>query len=751
MADINTNTAADDDAAKAGLSPWEDDLPPEPKSEVGAPQVVGGLEPEPDGVADAVKPVPFNIPENVDEKVGTKVPAEKYIEQPSTATEDRTSPTDNRKPMIEDQKPSTDNRPPEGGSPSEGQPVVAPTAPTPTPTPKIVTPAQAKEAMVSPVATPQPQAEGVSELFSDQTPTDDKISNTATSKPPTSVVTPIVPSPTSPPPTQPLASTTANIDSIKPAPDPFANVDLASSTKNRPPVGGSPSGGQPTADASSTLTALPKEKKKISFPKLKIPMAVSYIGATLLMLSALTYLTELGIFSIGLEKVYGLFQVETLWGGLPKNPERALGMSTLVMKENLDFKASGTVTLTVNKTIKSDITTPLISTLQVPLALVDSNAAKGIRATLTTTGSYYDDYYDPVTVDDSSTGTSSSSSTSSSSNSSTTPLSSDSSATESQDAGSSIQLGEPTIKELKTEFNFTSGTESAQADITINKIVGTDSNISLVASESNLYVKSADIKFDEKSVADKWLKYSLSDIAEPNPISDIMNIKTDNGFTIIGKRTGNEKISDTRCYKYLLSEVELGDALGSVGIRSEMVQSMNGTIWIGIRDHLIRKISLTIIPSVSSSVSRVDLEMEFSEYGTANPITVPSLTNIVDLTGTSPSVTAAAGASETLAGDDKRKSDLASIKTALNEYKSKVGSYPTSTSLDKLNGSGSIVAAALVPNYIESLPLDPKDSSGWYYAYKSDGKTFSLSARLEDATDPSATKSGDVYLYYLLN
>jgi hypothetical protein len=723
MTDVSTNiNAQDDDAAKVGLSPWEDDLPPEPKPEMKAPQVVGSLEPEPDGVADAAKPVPFNIPENIDEKVGTKVPAEKYIE-----------------------KPSTDDRPPEGRSPVGGQPIAdngkpvidnkeignvtpKPQAVAPTPKPKVVTPTPVP-APLTPAAVPtQPPATG------DAKP--------PSPKPSTPINQAQAFSPSVPP--------TSNIDSIKPAPDPFANVDLASSTddqapnvNNQPPEGGSPPGGQPTADAAPTPAMPPKERKKISFPKLKIPMAVSYVAAALLMLSALTYLTELGILSIGLEKVYGLFQIETLWGGLPKNPERALGMSVVEMKENLEFKASGTVTMTVNKTIKSDITTPLVSMLQVPLALVDSNAAEGIKATLAVTDSYYDDYYDPITVDDSGTDTSSSSSSSSSS--------SDSSATQSQDAGSSYQLSEPTIKELKTEFNFISGTDSAQADITINKIVGTDSKISLVASDSNLYVKSADIKFDEKSIAEKWLKYSLSDITEPNPVGDFMNMKTDSGFTIIGKRVGNEKISDARCYKYLLSEVELGDALGNVGITSEMVQSMNGTIWIGIRDHLIRKITLTIIPSVSASISRIDLEMEISEYGVNNSITVPSLTNVVDLTGASPSVTAAAGATETLTGDDKRKSDLLSIKSALNEYKSKVGSYPVSTSLDKLNSAGSIAAAALVPNYIDSLPTDPKDSLGWYYAYKSDGNTFSLSARLTDSTDPSATKSGDIYLYYLKN
>ena len=66
-------------------------------------------------------------------------------------------------------------------------------------------------------------------------------------------------------------------------------------------------------------------------------------------------------------------------------------------------------------------------------------------------------------------------------------------------------------------------------------------------------MKSADIKFDEKSEANKWLKYSLGDMTELNPVGDVMNIKTDSGFTIIGKREKNEKISE----RYLKSHISI--------------------------------------------------------------------------------------------------------------------------------------------------------------------------------------------------
>jgi hypothetical protein len=761
MADSNLNTQNNDDAAKVGLSPWEDDLPEEPAFDAKKPQLVGSLDPQPDGVADTAKPVPFNIPDNIEEKVGAKVPAEKFTSQPPTA---------NRQTVADDstENASASNKPePQGIKEPEPKDSssIQPNSETavPAPKPKVVAPKPADAPPVPAPYSPQTKPEtGVSELLAKQTRADPQRSASNQDKTLQPDIEKTPPAQTQPQPAMaqtPQPQPTSGLDSIKPAKDPFANVDIGqprtdnreSPTENRQPIAPQPQ----ATTAQPASFELPKEKKKISFPKFKIPMVVSYIVAAVLLLAALTYLTELGILSIGLEKVYGLFQIETLWGGLPKNPERALAMSAIKMKENLDFKASGKVTLTVNKTIKSDITSPLVSTLGIPFALADINVSQGIKASLTASDSYYDDYYDDATVDDSASDSSSSGSSSSSSSSSSdsSTSSSDSTSTQSQSSGASYQTSEPTIKELSTEFNFTSSQDAAGADITIKKIVGKDSTISVTGSEGSLYIKSDDIKFNAKSESGKWLKYSLADLASPNPVGDVMNIKTDNGFTIVGKRSGNERVSDARCYKYTLTEVELGDALSSVGITSDMIQSMNGAIWIGVKDHLMRKIELTIVPSVSSSVSRIDFEMEISEYGIESAISIPALTNIVDVSGSSPSVTAAAGASEpaTLVGDDKRKSDLASVKTALESYKSKIGNYPVASSLDKLNNSASILKAALVPNYIDVLPTDPSDSLGWFYGYKSDGKAYTLSTRLEDASDPSASKSGDIYLYYLSN
>ncbi|MEI6498730.1 MAG: type II secretion system protein GspG [bacterium] len=104
------------------------------------------------------------------------------------------------------------------------------------------------------------------------------------------------------------------------------------------------------------------------------------------------------------------------------------------------------------------------------------------------------------------------------------------------------------------------------------------------------------------------------------------------------------------------------------------------------------------------------------------------------------------------ANDKTRKSDLVTIKSSLEKYKLAKGSYPIANELTKLYIQGNVVSSALVPNYLSSMPLDPKNDAGWYYAYKStDGKSFSISARLENTSDPQAQKSNGVYLYFVYN
>lgn len=94
--------------------------------------------------------------------------------------------------------------------------------------------------------------------------------------------------------------------------------------------------------------------------------------------------------------------------------------------------------------------------------------------------------------------------------------------------------------------------------------------------------------------------------------------------------------------------------------------------------------------------------------------------------------------------DAERKEDLSNLKTALTKYYTATQSYPVAATIEKTNNP--VALKVLIPDYITALPIDPSDPT-YYYGYKSDGKTFELTAVLEDKTDLSGMMVGDIFLY----
>ena len=79
--------------------------------------------------------------------------------------------------------------------------------------------------------------------------------------------------------------------------------------------------------------------------------------------------------------------------------------------------------------------------------------------------------------------------------------------------------------------------------------------------------------------------------------------------------------------------------------------------------------------------------------------------------------------------DNVRKNDLRNIQNALETYHSDRAGYPTTN--DSLS--------ALVPSYLPKVPNDPKDQA---YGYESDSITYTVTANLENTSDPAANQSG---------
>jgi hypothetical protein len=280
----------------------------------------------------------------------------------------------------------------------------------------------------------------------------------------------------------------------------------------------------------------------------------------------------------------------------------------------------------------------------------------------------------------------------------------------------------------------------------------------------DLLVKSGTIKFASNATANKWLSYKIDKVKDKTIQKDIFAISADSGFSVKGKREANEKVGTTRCYRYKIDSLEIGNALAPIGITSDMVQNISGNIWIGISDKKIRKVNLKIITPISSSVASISVSLELSDFDVDNKLSFPDSSEIVEPTALSSTTvdttsTTTVGTTSTTTTtsvatpaerDTKRKADVGAILDALRAYKVANGSYPISKTLLKLNATGNMIEQALVPEFLTALPTDPTD--GWYYAYKSnEGANCSVSARLEDPADPAGQMISGVLLYLKYN
>lgn len=540
---------------------------------------------------------------------------------------------------------------------------------------------------------------------------------------------------------------------------------------------------------------LPEEPYDEIFPHKKSSIfstKVSVVFAVILLLFTITYLTEIGLVSLGAEKIYGAVGLEKLWGGLPRNVEQAVGMAAIRQKENLDFKYKGTMSITVDKTKQSPVTTPLVAYAGNDVLRRDSVVAMYQNAFFSQYD-YYDDDYNSDYYNDSEETESEdieyptaeydeSVDDSSSSSEIETPDPSDSDIAESDDiSGGNYDDNylpvEPTIKQLDFELEGKSSPDSISSSILLKQLIGSDKKIDFLNSNGSIFVQSSDIIFDQRAESGKWLQYSFDGLEDGNNLSSIFDIDINSGFSVTGRRVANEKVAGVRAYRYTINNMELGDSLGALGIKKEDISEISGEVWIGVKDRLIRKLNLVIVPSISSSITRLAFEIEIFDYQISNNNTIPALTNVIKIDSTKVNAEAISNsensdnatsnivqntseaqsstAQESVAGrienDEKRHNDLVAVKSALSDYKERYGQYPKSTTFININSSNNFIKKLLVPGYIGEIPSDPKLDEGWWYGYKSDGKNFTLSARFENINDREVTKVGGVYLHFVRN
>ncbi|MEI7792618.1 MAG: hypothetical protein WCI57_04005 [Candidatus Berkelbacteria bacterium] len=360
---------------------------------------------------------------------------------------------------------------------------------------------------------------------------------------------------------------------------------------------------------------------------------------------------------------------------------------------------------------------------------------------------------------------------------------------------------EPTVRSQQISADITGSSSDNGISVNMsveNKTVASQSGIKSLVEVKNIgskvWIKSDAFKFDQAATSDGWLEYNISSLTNTSLAKMIFFSDASARPTVKGARVGNESIDGVRCYHYTIDSLNIGNSLSVLGIKSDAAKMVKGNVWIGIKDKQIRKIELAISPSLSSSATDVSVSLAFSEFGKKNDISQPSVTDTIKATGemfkavstgsavsgstatsgstttgttvttgsTTTGTTVTTGSTVTTGGttvvpqtsvqvnDAQRKIDLASIKTALEDYKSIGGKYPVSASYVALNTTTNVVAKALVPKHLAALPVDPKASSGWYYAYKSaNGTTFTLSTKLENLVDPTLTTVNGTSFYLL--
>jgi len=527
--------------------------------------------------------------------------------------------------------------------------------------------------------------------------------------------------------TVPRSIPVQSVVSPKPTSPPKQQVPLVEN--NQKPIQPAP---HVQNQAPKTNPSLPKPSKTTGY------IIAAAVGI-LILFSGSIFLTEYGLISLGLEKVYGAVHLEALWDGLPANAENAFLMSAAKVKSEQNFKVEGSAELTVNKGVKSEIISPIVASSVFPAVVFkDESVGKKILATLAATESQTEGVFEESTDDttttdpivDSSSVTSDTSGTSSSSTSG---------------AGTSTTSATTTVEELELEISSAITDTVSGADIKVKSNKSQNSSISLINSDSNLFVKtSSDIVYNS-TVKTGWTKIDLKSSFEGKAKENFFgNSFSSSDFSIVGQRSGSEKIGGVRCFHYT-GKVSVGNSLNNFGIESSGISSFDIDYWLGIKDHLIYKIELKIIPGSQSAVTRIDSTLNFSDYNEASgEYSIPTASVPYAPATNSTNVNL-----ETEKGrDSQRKSDLANIAQALETYHSASGRYPQVTGTAKISDQSGALFNALVPTYIRTLPIDPQDPK-YYYGYVSDGNTFKLSGVLEDKTDTQGKVVGNLLIYYL--
>lgn len=426
------------------------------------------------------------------------------------------------------------------------------------------------------------------------------------------------------------------------------------------PVGDSVSTAQAATPASELMPAENQGNKKSKLA----PIILGIVGAIIIAIAGIVALTEMGIMSLGFEKAYGTVGLERLWGGLSIKSETALAQSMSVMKSVKDFKVTGTVNLTIDKTVDNTVTKELISKINQNVLHKDTPILSDIvtAAILAVEETTEEDYLLEDEEDSSSTSSTSSydyesllqeDETSSSSTLYLTSSSSSSSSTEQTDYPAYIAKSSQSLKTVESTISASFSEEGMEADIVTSRSVGS-AGLSLIMRDGMIATKSDNLQFDDNAGTD-WSSY---DFLEGDDASgQIFAISEYDGVSVTGSRISTEKIGNDLCYKYQINSLEIGEALLDMGVEGEMIQSISGSVWIAIKTKQLTKIDLKINLGPGMAITQINASLTLSGFGETNDIAAISISDTEEseesLYNDESSATEGGGESTSLTEDDE--------------------------------------------------------------------------------------------------
>lgn len=679
-------------------SPWEEVLEePETKTQ---PQIVGTLENQTPDIPQGQFKVPGDIPEGV----GSKVPAENI-------QIDKSEPEQPNRPI--EPKQSTGNVSQVSPKPASSKSGLFGILKKKTPQTGSANPVNIQPLQKQQPASPVPNKE----MSVAKVPPAPKTTNQPEQSQPNIV--------NNLPPVRPVAST-----KVPPQPTPQPSA-------------------QPVSSKPAPINTVAKPSLFSWFRRPKVIIAAILI----VLLVGLTYFNETGVFASGIEKVYGLFHLESLWGGLPADSQLALARSFSKMSSQTSLKIDSKIKFTVNRNSESPVTKPLLSYQGSPAILFALD--KAILASESDTYQLSTDQTTEAlespsassTLDSSLDDTEGQTDQTTDSTNSSSSVSDQTTQSQSSSGTSSIS----TVKEFSTSAKAYLSDEGASAQLEISSESNKTSNLNLYQQSGRLYASSSGIDYSGSSK--NWVYYDLTSKSQETLPAVFQNLNL-NGFSVTGKRIGSGKFNDIPVYRYQVN-IKIGSLLENIGVQDEMINTITGEIDIGKKDQLIYYLNLVITPSISSAITRIDIETAISDYGVQEVLSIPTTaskiedgTAVDEIEAVEP-LTTPGISTGLLERDAQRKTDLKTIEAALKKYYNDFLSYPSSNGIEiETRIGGNSLAKALVPKYLGELPVDPM-SDKYYYGYESNGTTYKLTALLGNNQDPSGTKVGDKNFYII--